>query len=125
MKPGGIRSRSTTAGSFKLDPPEGFWAADFDDADWAKIKVPAHWEMEGFHSDTGVGGYRLHFTAPSEPGRVKLDFEGVYSGAEVWVNGQLVATHEGGATPFEADITDAVHNRGTTCWPCGSASIPP
>ena len=93
---------------FKLDPPEGFWAADFDDADWAKIKVPAHWEMEGFRSDTGVGGYRLHFTAPTSPGRVKLDFEGVYSGAEVWVNGQLVATHEGGATPFEADITDAV-----------------
>ncbi|MFZ1935695.1 MAG: glycoside hydrolase family 2 TIM barrel-domain containing protein [Thermoguttaceae bacterium] len=93
---------------FKLDPPEGFWAADFDDADWAKIKVPAHWEMEGFHNDTGVGGYRLHFTAPTEPGRIKLDFEGVYSGAEVWVNGQLVATHEGGALPFEADITDVV-----------------
>ncbi len=94
---------------FKLDPPEGFWAADFDDAEWAKIKVPAHWEMQGFHNDTGVGGYRLHFTAPSEAGRIKLDFEGVYSGAEVWVNGQLVATHEGGALPFEADITDAVH----------------
>ena len=95
---------------FKLDPPGGFWEADFDDADWAKIKVPAHWEMEGFRSNTGVGGYRLHFQfkASSEPGRVKLDFEGVYSGAEVWVNGQLVATHEGGATPFEADITDVV-----------------
>ncbi len=95
---------------FKLDPPAGFWAADFDDADWSKIKVPAHWEMEGFRNESGVGGYRLHFQfkASSEPGRVKLDFEGVYSGAEVWVNGQLVATHEGGATPFEADVTDAV-----------------
>ncbi len=93
---------------FKLDPPEGFWAADFDDADWSKIKVPAHWEMEGFHNDTGIGGYRLHFTAPKAAERVKLDFEGVYSGAEVWVNGQFVATHEGGAMPFEADITDVV-----------------
>jgi hypothetical protein len=31
----------------------------------------------------------------------------VYSGAEVWVNGQLVAIHEGGATPFEVDVTEA------------------
>ena len=92
---------------FSLDPPEGFWQNDFDDAAWSEIKVPAHWEMEGFHSDSYVGGYRLRFDAPTEPGRVKLAFEGVYSGAEVWVNGQLVAIHEG-VTPFEADITDAV-----------------
>ena len=64
--------------------------------------------MEGFHSDSGVGGYRCHFSLPTAKGRWKLAFEGVSSGAEVWVNGQLVATHEGGATPFEADVTDAV-----------------
>jgi hypothetical protein len=93
---------------FSVDPPEGFWRSDFDDKDWADISVPAHWEMEEFHSDEGIGGYRLHFTAPSGKGRARLCFEGVYSGAEVWVNGQLVATHEGGATPFEADITDVV-----------------
>jgi len=87
---------------FRLDPPEGFWKSGFDDQDWSEIDVPAHWEMEGFHSDAEIGGYRLRFTAPTESGRVKLAFEGVYSGAEVWVNGQLAAIHEGGATPFEA-----------------------
>ncbi|MCC6124883.1 MAG: discoidin domain-containing protein [Pirellulales bacterium] len=93
---------------FRLDPPDDFWKSDFDDADWREIKVPAHWEMEGFHNDSGIGGYRLRFASPTGPGRVKLAFEGVYSGAEAWVNGRLVALHEGGATPFEADITDAV-----------------
>lgn len=93
---------------FSLNPPEGFWKTDFDDTHWSEIKVPAHWEMEGFHDDTEIGGYRLRFAAPTAQGRVKIAFDGVYSGAEVWVNGQLVALHEGGATPFEADITDAI-----------------
>ena len=30
--------------------------------------------------------------------------------AQVWVNGCLVATHEGGHTPFSADITAALDN---------------
>jgi beta-galactosidase/beta-glucuronidase len=30
--------------------------------------------------------------------------------AQVWVNGQLVATHEGGHTPFSADITSALRS---------------
>ncbi len=96
---------------FSLDPPENFFKNDFDAAAWPEIKVPAHWEMEGFHGDNYVGGYRLRFAAPSVSGRVKLAFEGVYSGAEVWVNGQLVALHEG-VTPFEADITDAIRKNG-------------
>ena len=72
------------------------------------IKVPAHWEMEGFHSPDNVGGYLRKFEAPGGEGRLKLRFDGVYSGAEVWVNGQRLAYHEGGATPFEIDVTDVV-----------------
>ena len=75
---------------------------------WAEITVPSHWEMESFHSERGWGGYRRHFTVPDHPGRIKLRFEGVYSDATVWVNGHEVARHEGGATPFEVDVTDFV-----------------
>src|SRR6185503_16106653 len=40
--------------------------------------------------------------APGE--RLLLHFGAVDYRARVWVNGQLVATHEGGQTPFSADI---------------------
>ena len=92
---------------FIPDPPLGFWTPEFDDGEWSAIPVPSHWEMKGFRSLAGVGGYRRWFSPPPGAGRLKLRFEGVYSGAEVWVNGRRLAYHEGGATPFELDITDA------------------
>lgn len=94
---------------FATDPPASFWEPGFDDSRWAEIKVPAHFEMEGFRSVDGIGGYRRHFTAPRGDGRLKLRFDGVYSGAEVWVNGHRLAYHEGGALPFEVDVTAAVY----------------
>jgi beta-galactosidase/beta-glucuronidase len=41
--------------------------------------------------------------------RVLLHFGAVDYYAKVWVNGLLVATHEGGHTPFIADITFALN----------------
>jgi beta-galactosidase/beta-glucuronidase len=40
--------------------------------------------------------------------RVLLHFGAVDYRASVWVDGQLVATHVGGQTPFTADVTDAL-----------------
>lgn len=44
--------------------------------------------------------------------RVLLHFGAVDYLADVWVNGQHVVSHEGGHTPFEADITDALQLEG-------------
>ncbi|MBI5705410.1 MAG: discoidin domain-containing protein [Armatimonadetes bacterium] len=118
---------------FMGDPPKGFEKPGFDDSKWKDIQVPAHWEMEGFVVRSGHGGYRVRFQAPNSPSpgsqgsptspfptsqkseargevkmRTKIRFEGVYSGCEVYCNGVLVARHIGGATPFEADLTDAL-----------------
>lgn len=41
-------------------------------------------------------------------GRVLLHFGAVDYRAQVWVNGRLVAEHEGGHTPFTAEITPAL-----------------
>jgi beta-galactosidase/beta-glucuronidase len=40
--------------------------------------------------------------------RLLLHFGAVDHRAMVWCDGQLVATHEGGQTPFTADVTDAL-----------------
>ena len=41
--------------------------------------------------------------------RIVLHFESATHRAVVWVNDTQVAEHEGGYTPFEADVTDVVH----------------
>lgn len=63
----------------------------------------------GFHP---VLWYRRTFSAPAEKGRTLLHFGAVDYRAEVWVNGDLVAMHEGGHTPFSADITASLHATG-------------
>src|SRR5215210_8996156 len=55
--------------------------------------------------------YRRTFSMSSSPGeRLLLHFGAVDYRASVWVNGRLVALHEGGHTPFHADVTAAVHD---------------
>jgi hypothetical protein len=44
--------------------------------------------------------------------RVLLHFGAVDQKAQVWINNQLVATHEGGYTAFSADITDVLRAAG-------------
>ena len=46
------------------------------------------------------------------PGRVILRFGAVDYAARVWVNGCLAVTHEGGHTPFWADITSMLDPSG-------------
>jgi beta-galactosidase/beta-glucuronidase len=50
----------------------------------------------------------FHVDADDRAGRLLLHFGAVDYRATVWVNGQMVVTHEGGNTPFSADITNAL-----------------
>jgi hypothetical protein len=109
----------------------GPWQFRFDDqdegrrAEWFKpgaagyertITVPFGWESElsGIHQPKGapkVGWYRRSVTIPEDfpkGDRVWLHFGAVDWQADVWVNGQHFATHEGGYSPFSTDITDAL-----------------
>ena len=66
----------------------------------------------------GIGWYRKTFTLPLDfardrplgsarggPERVRLEFEGVYMNAEVWLNGQSVGRRPYGYSTFAFDIT--------------------
>ena len=81
---------------------------------WSEqIVVPFAWETEA----SGVGAqwleygwYRRRMPVPGDWAgqRVVLHFGAVHHLATVWVNGRSVGEHEGGYTPFEFDITDAL-----------------
>ena len=63
----------------------------------------------GFHS---VCWYQREVELRPDDGRVLLRFGAVDYAARVWVNGQLAVTHEGGHTPFFADITQLLDRSG-------------
>ncbi|MCW2873247.1 sugar-binding domain-containing protein [Actinacidiphila oryziradicis] len=85
-----------------------------DDHDWPHaITVPFAWETEA----SGVGAhwleygwYRRTVTVPDgwRGQRVVLHFGAVHHLASVWIDGAPVGEHEGGYTPFEFDITEAL-----------------
>jgi beta-galactosidase/beta-glucuronidase len=108
----------------------GQWQFAYDDADvgigerWqddAKrfdrsiaVPFPPESEMSGI-GDTSfhpVLWYRRTFPADCKSGRLLLHFGAVDYRAKVWVNGDLVASHEGGHTPFSADITASLKSGG-------------
>jgi beta-galactosidase/beta-glucuronidase len=114
----------------------GTWRFAFDDNDrgwargWQDPRAPGPDNREGPLGGeiivpfcpqsplSGIGDPSFHdvvwyaraFIAPrpSEQERIVLHFGAVDYRAAVWVNGQLVVTHEGGHTPFCADITNAL-----------------
>ena len=50
---------------FAADPPKDF-PANQSGLKWSPIKVPAHWEMEGFAAESGRAVYRKTFRAPAD-----------------------------------------------------------
>src|SRR5579871_375567 len=102
----------------------GVWEFEFDDANvglrenWAhsarpftrRIRVPFAFETAlsgiGDHSFHSCVWYRRKFSVPKHwSGKLLLlHFGAVDYHASVWVNGILVANHEGGHTPFECEI---------------------
>jgi beta-galactosidase/beta-glucuronidase len=115
-----------------LDTPKDFYATAYNDQPWDSIKVPAHWQLQGYGkpiytnvdhpfkvdpphvpkkgNETGL--YRKTFTLSEgladftkNQQQVFIHFAGVQSAFYVWLNGQKVGYSEGSMTPAEFNIT--------------------
>ncbi len=110
----------------------------FDVSAWDTITVPSCWQMKGWDTPLYInvnhifednppfiriqktytsavdpnptGSYRRDFILPAgwEKKRVYLHFDGLYSGAYVWINGRYIGYTQGGNNDAEFDISAAV-----------------
>ena len=116
-----------------VDRAIGFEKEDFNTSNWANIKVPADWQMEGFDAPiftnisypwansakppfipsnfNPVGSYRRSFNLPAnwQHQRVVLHFGGVNSAYYVWVNGNAVGYAEDSKMDAAYDISKFIH----------------
>ena len=91
------------------------WRTPAEVTEWPlsiEVPYPPESMASGIHDTTfhAASWYRRQFDAPAGDGRVMLHFGAVDYQAEVWVNGRLAVFHEGGHTPFSADITSALRH---------------
>jgi len=94
-----------------INPPEEFWELVALNDEWKDIQVPGECMMQGFpikHDKPFV--YKKSIDIPSDFNEkiITLQFDGVYSYARVWINGNYVSDHSGGFTRWECDITSYV-----------------
>ena len=91
------------AGSNKL--------VEYDFAKSPTIKVPGDWNTQRVSLMNYEGGfwYERHFQYQPQAGhRAFLHIGAANYRSRVWVNGQLLCTHEGGFTQFDCEATRAV-----------------
>jgi beta-galactosidase len=99
---------------FRTDPGnvgerQRWHEADDSVGGWRKVCVPHTWQVESDSVDyRGIAWYRRTFDVPFDWQNfaVRIEFEGVFHTAAVWVNGQLAGEHvRKGYTAFVLDIT--------------------
>jgi len=90
----------------------------FDDSSWRKLDLPHDWAIEGpfdkqFNPGTGglpvfgVAWYRKHFSIPADARRkfYSVEFDGVMSNSQVFLNGHDIGGRPYGYSSFEVDLT--------------------
>lgn len=98
------------------DLPDQPIGSEFDDSSWQRVSLPHTWNRLGEYrqdrtSQTnnyqGASWYRLKLRTPkaSVGARHLLQFDGVGTIADVWLNGQHIGNHRGGYSAFRFDVT--------------------
>ncbi|MFD1258605.1 glycoside hydrolase family 2 TIM barrel-domain containing protein [Mucilaginibacter terrae] len=91
----------------------------FNDKAWRKLNVPHDWSIEGPYDQAnptsrgggylpaGIGWYRKQFTLgkASAGKNVTIEFDGVMTNSDVWINGHHVGKRPYGYISFTYDLT--------------------
>ena len=111
--------------------PAGFEKPDFDVSGWDAVRVPAHFQMEGYGSPmyvnraypwdgheevlpgeipeetNPVGSYVKYFEIPDDMAarRICISFQGVEAGFALWLNGHYVGYSENSFDPADFELT--------------------
>jgi beta-galactosidase len=113
-------------GDFAKSGEFKFSTEKFDDAKWRSLNLPHDWAVElpfvhdddlqshGYkpvgrkYPETSVGWYRRTFDIPeSDSGRrLRLEFDGAFRDALVFLNGYFIGRNNNGYAPFSFDISD-------------------
>lgn len=89
---------------------------DFDDSKFANVTLPHTMQLAKKHCPgangvyQGVGWYRRYFTLDESYSnkKIQIQFEGVMTDSDVYLNGEKIYTRNGGYVGFTVDITDKV-----------------
>lgn len=86
---------------------------ELDDSRWSAVGLPHSFSTPYFQSPSfpvGEGWYRKTLILDRQPAgrRFFIEFEAAFQVADIFVNGQHLATHRGGYTGFSVDITRAL-----------------
>jgi beta-galactosidase len=118
---GQARSRISFNQGWKFvrkDVPEAKSEA-FNDRAWRTLNLPHDWSIEGQFDPknpakpeggglpTGIGWYRKEFVSPASYKNrlIRIEFDGVYKNAEVWINGHYLGKRPYGYSSFSYDIS--------------------
>ena len=120
---GKLRREGTFAKAGRVDGPA---AIKFDDSKWRSVDLPHDWAVElpfvndpilvehgakplgREYPETSVGWYRREFQiAAGDVGkRIRIEFDGMFRNATVFLNGYYLATNMSGYAPLVIDVTD-------------------
>jgi len=104
---------------FLKDDAKGAEAPVFDDSKWRKLDVPHDWSIEGPYDKAnptsrgggylpaGIGWYRKSFTVNDADAKqkVSIEFDGVMTNSDVWINGFHLGKRPYGYISFSYDLT--------------------
>ncbi|SRR5579871_810842 len=99
---------------FKTGDSAVFASSNFNDNDWAPIKIGQSWESQGYENYDGFSWYRLHVIIPSSikdkaflKERIRFDLGKIDDGDEFYLNGNLIGRNGGRPGSIKSGQYDA------------------